>query len=67
MSFTSIVKNEIINLEVSNLSKISELSSLIKNTSVISETIKITTESASVARRIFSFVRILFIKFLPNI
>lgn len=60
MSFTSIVKNEIINLEVSNLSKISELSSLIKNTSVISETIKVTTESASVARRIFSFVKDLY-------
>ena len=60
MSFTSIVKNEIINLEVNNLSKISELSSLIKNTSIIGETIKITTESSSVARRIFSFVKDLY-------
>ncbi len=60
MSFTSVVKNEIINLEVNNLSKISELSALIKNTSNINETIKITTESASVARRIFSFVKDLY-------
>lgn len=60
MSFTSVVKNEIINLEVNNLSKISELSALIKNTSNINETIKITTESASVARRIFSFIKDLY-------
>lgn len=60
MSFTSIVKNEIINLEVNNLSKISELSALIKNTSVVTESIKIITESSSVARRIFTFVKDLY-------
>lgn len=60
MSFTSIIKNEIINLEVNNLSKISELAALIKNTAIFNETIKITTESASVARCIFSFIKDLY-------
>lgn len=60
MSFTSIVKNEIINLEVNNLSKISELSALIKNSATFNNTIKIVTENASVARRAFSFVKDLY-------
>lgn len=60
MSFTSIVKNEIINLEVNNLSKISELSALIKNSATFNNTIKIITENASVARRAFSFIKDLY-------
>lgn len=60
MSFTSIVKNEIINLEVNKLSKISELSALIKNTGIYRENIKITTENVGVARRIFSMVKDLY-------
>lgn len=60
MSFTSIVKNEIINLEVNNLSKISELSALIKNSATFNNTIKIVTENASVARRAFNFVKDLY-------
>ena len=60
MSFTSVVKNEIINLEVNNVLKSSELSALLKNTSVIKENIKVTTESASVARRIFTLVKDLY-------
>lgn len=60
MSFTSIVKNEIINLEVNKLSKISELSALIKNTGICEENIKITTENVGVARRIFSIIKDLY-------
>lgn len=60
MSFTSIVKNEIINLEVNKLSKISELSALIKNTGAYKENIKIITENVGVARRIFSMIKDLY-------
>ena len=60
MSFTSIVKNEVSKLEIEEIEKISELSALLKNTSVITNTIKITTENASVARRIFTLLKNLF-------
>lgn len=60
MSFTSTVKNEIVNLEVNNPSKISELSAIIKNISIIDEIIRITTESECVARRIFTFLKDLY-------
>ena len=57
MSFTSIVKNEVSKLELEEIEKITELSALIKNTSVITNNIKIVTENASVARRIFTLIR----------
>ena len=60
MSFTSVVKNEIINLEVNKLAKISELSALVKNTGIYRENIKVTTENAGVARRIFSMIKDLY-------
>ncbi len=60
MSFTAQVKNEISKLEVSEIESISELSALIRNSGSISDNIKITTENASVARRVFVFVKNIF-------
>lgn len=60
MSFTSTVKNEIINLEVTKPSKISELSALIKNTGTYDTNIRVTTENVGVARRIFSMIKDLY-------
>ena len=60
MSFTSIVKNELSKFELDEIEKITELSSLIKNTNISDTNIKIITENASVARCIFKFIRELF-------
>lgn len=60
MSFTSTVKNEVSKLDINEIDSITELSAIIKNTAVISNSITITTENASVARRIFSLVKDLF-------
>ncbi|MDD2518705.1 MAG: DNA-binding protein WhiA [Bacilli bacterium] len=57
MSFTSIVKNEISKLESNEMEYIAELSAIFRNIGVIDKTIKITTENASVARRIFNLVK----------
>ena len=53
MSFTTEVKNEVSKLEFSSVENIAELSALISLASEINNTIKITTENASVARKIF--------------
>ena len=60
MSFTSTVKNEVSKLEINEVDSITELSAIIKNTSTINDSIKITTENASVARRIFTNIKNLF-------
>lgn len=60
MSFTAQVKNEISKLEVTEIESISELSALLRNSSNITTNIKITTENASVARRIFVFIKNIF-------
>ena len=57
MSFTSIVKNEVSKIETNELEKIAELSAIISTGAIIENDIKITTENASVARRIFNFVK----------
>lgn len=57
MSFTSIVKNEVSKLETIDSENISELSALFRNIGVFDEKIKITTENASVARRIYKLVK----------
>lgn len=57
MSFTSIVKNEISKLENVEAENISELSAIFRNIAIIDDNIKITTENASVARRIFSLIK----------
>lgn len=61
MSFTGIVKNELSKLELERLEAISELSSLIKNNSIIDNTkIRISTENSSVARHIFNLIKSLY-------
>ena len=58
MSFTSTVKNEVSKLEGQEIENISELSAIIRNIgSIKNNTIKITTENASVARRIFRLIK----------
>jgi hypothetical protein len=66
MSFTAQVKNEVSKLEINEVDSITELSAIIKNTSTIKDNIKITTENASVARRIFNLVKIIF-NYIPKI
>lgn len=60
MSFTSIVKNEASKLETLEPEKIAELSAIISNSANINNNIKITTENASVARRIFNLIKDLY-------
>lgn len=57
MSFTSIVKNEISKLDTIETENISELSAIIRTIGNIKDNINITTENASVARRIFNLVK----------
>ena len=57
MSFTGIVKSEISKLETIEAENISELSAIIKNIGIVTDYIKITTENASVARRIFKLLK----------
>ena len=60
MSFTSIIKNEISKI-ISNYSEnIAELSAIIHNSEVSSKQIRIYTENASVARRIYTLIKNLF-------
>lgn len=67
MSFTSIVKNEVSKLQTNELEKIAELSAIIiSNATIEKKCIKIVTENASVARRIFNLVKDLY-QILPNI
>lgn len=60
MSFTSIVKNEISKIDSNEMEYIAELSALFRNIGVIDKTIKIISENASVARRIFNLVKDLY-------
>lgn len=58
MSFTSEVKNEISKLNTMKTENISELSAIIRNIGIYNDkTLKITSENASVARRIFSLIK----------
>ncbi len=60
MSFTSTVKNEVSKIEINKLEKIAELSAIISNSATIDNDIKIVTENASVARRIYNLIKDLF-------
>ena len=60
MSFTSIVKNELSKLDIDRIEAISELSAIIKNSSIIGNNIKISTENASVARHVFKLFKDLY-------
>ncbi len=57
MSFTSTVKDELSKLEEDEMTKISELSGIIHSSAVIGNSIVITTENNSVARKIFSLIK----------
>ena len=60
MSFTSTVKDEISKLDVSDTSKISELSGVISCFDIVSSKIVISTENNSVARRIYTLFKELY-------
>ncbi len=69
MSFTSNVKNEISKKEINEanqIEQISELSAIVSNSSQILDTIKISTENASVARRIYNLEKNIY-KIIPKI
>lgn len=67
MSFTSEVKNEISKLNAMKTENISELSAIIRNIGNMQDNVlKITSENASVARRIFNLVKEQY-KILPKI
>lgn len=69
MSFTSNVKNEISKKELNEanqIEQISELSAIVSNSSQILDTIKISTENASVARRIYNLEKNIY-KMIPKI
>ena len=57
MSFTSIVKNEVSKIELNDIEKISELSAVILSGLITDDSIKITTENSSIARRIFNLIK----------
>ncbi len=57
MSFTSTVKNEVSKLETIDSENISELSAIVRNISTFKDSLKITTENASVARRIYELLK----------
>jgi hypothetical protein len=54
------VKSEVSKIETLNMEKIAELSAIFRNISSVDKEIKITTENASVARRIFNLVKDLY-------
>ena len=67
MSFTSTVKNEVSKLEINNVEKIAELEAILANGAILEENIiKITTENASVSRRIFNLIKDIY-HIIPNI
>lgn len=57
MSFTSIVKNEVSKLETTETENISELSAVLRTIGTFQEGVRISTENASVARRIFYLLK----------
>ena len=66
MSFTGEVKSEIINLNTIETEKISELSAIIHNSSILDNQIKINSENNAVIRYIFSLIKDIY-KITPKI
>ena len=60
MSFTSTEKNEVSKLNQQKVEQIAELSAILRNSSSISNYIRITTENSSVARLIFNSIKSLY-------
>lgn len=68
ISFTSVVKNEVSKLSTSKIENISELAAIVINSDIQKEKIKIGTENASVARRIYTLLKeLLFINPLISV
>ena len=57
MSFATTVKNEISRLDSKGIENITELSAILRNIATIDDFIKIQTENASVARRIYTLIK----------
>lgn len=57
MSFTSIAKDEISKIELSDIDSISELSAIIQSNAIIDKKITIITENSSVARRVYTLIK----------
>ena len=57
MSFSTDIKNEVVRLDSTREELISELSAIVRNSAVIGDSIVITIENNSVARRIFKLFR----------
>ena len=57
MSFSTDVKNEVTRLDSSREELISELSAIVRNSAVIGDSVVITIENNSVARRIFKLFK----------
>ena len=57
MSFTSTIKNELVTIDLTKLEELSELSGLLKNTTVDGKGLNISTENASLARFLFSSLK----------
>ncbi|MBR1717937.1 MAG: DNA-binding protein WhiA [Bacilli bacterium] len=57
MSFTTTVKNEICKIESKKIENITELSAIIRNIGIIDSDIKVQTENAAVARRIYTLLK----------
>jgi len=61
MSFSTLIKNEITRIDNTKSENIAELSAFLRNNAeVYNDTLKITTENASVARRIFKLLKNLY-------
>ena len=60
MSFTSDVKNEVSKQQADKIASITLLSAMFRNSAVIGENIKVSTENPSVARLIFNIVKDLY-------
>ncbi|MDD3340670.1 MAG: DNA-binding protein WhiA [Bacilli bacterium] len=60
MSFTATVKNELIGIESIQPEKIAELSAIIRNSAVINEEMKLSTENVAIARYIYQMLKELY-------
>lgn len=57
MSFTNKIKNELVNIELTRLQIISELSGLLKNSLVEDKNLKISTENSIIAKFLFQLLK----------
>jgi len=60
MSFTSIVKNEVAEIELNDIEKISQLSAIISSSTIENSIIKIVTENSNIAKLIYNLLKDLY-------